>query len=82
MEQACFAYDMITVPLYDTLGEEACHFIIEQTQIHLILVDECEKAISLVVACVLCDHVLLHRTVVDQESEQTSTISSRDRRVH
>ena len=46
MEQACFCYDMVTVPLYDTLGEEACDFIIEQTDMTLILVDETAKATS------------------------------------
>jgi long-chain acyl-CoA synthetase len=30
-EQACHAYGLVDVALYDTLGEEAIHFIVEQT---------------------------------------------------
>lgn len=29
-EQACYFFSMVTVPLYDTLGPEACSFIISQ----------------------------------------------------
>jgi long-subunit acyl-CoA synthetase (AMP-forming) len=44
MEQACFAYDMVTVPLYDTLGDVAVAFIVKQTNIGLVLVDDAAKA--------------------------------------
>ena len=30
MEQACYMYSMAIVPLYDTLGVEACIFFINQ----------------------------------------------------
>ena len=30
VEQACYMYSMAIVPLYDTLGVEACNFIINQ----------------------------------------------------
>lgn len=32
-EQACNAYSLVTVPLYDTLGPEACEFIINQAEL-------------------------------------------------
>lgn len=35
---------MITVPLYDTLGDEAVQFIIEKTALALTLVDDAVKA--------------------------------------
>ena len=30
---ACYMYSMVSVPLYDTLGEEACNYIINQSKI-------------------------------------------------
>ena len=40
-EQACFAYSLITVPLYDTLGPDASNDIVNETQLSLIF---CSKA--------------------------------------
>ena len=37
VEQACYMYSMAIVPLYDTLGVEACSFIINQGEIKLLL---------------------------------------------
>uniref|UniRef100_A0A7E4W672 Long-chain-fatty-acid--CoA ligase n=1 Tax=Panagrellus redivivus TaxID=6233 RepID=A0A7E4W672_PANRE len=37
-------YSMVTVPLYDTLGPEAARFIIRQTEIRVIFVDNASKA--------------------------------------
>ena len=36
-EQAMFCYSMVIVPLYDTLGPEACKYIINQGNLQLIL---------------------------------------------
>lgn len=36
-EQACNAFDIALCPLYDTLGEEALHFILEQTRMYTVL---------------------------------------------
>ena len=38
LEQACSAFNVVLVPLYDTLGEEAMSFIVEQTRMRSILV--------------------------------------------
>ena len=35
-EQACFASGLVTVPLYDTLGEKAIVYICEQTEMEII----------------------------------------------
>jgi len=35
---------MITVPLYDTLGDEAVQFILKLTDIQLTLIEEPDKA--------------------------------------
>ncbi|XP_071105795.1 long-chain-fatty-acid--CoA ligase 5-like [Haliotis cracherodii] len=42
-EQACYTYSMVGVPLYDTLGVEACNFIINQAEISAVLCDTNKK---------------------------------------
>ncbi|XP_048758754.1 long-chain-fatty-acid--CoA ligase 5-like isoform X2 [Ostrea edulis] len=39
-EQACFMYSMVLVPLYDTLGPEACTHIINQAEIKTVICDK------------------------------------------
>lgn len=46
-EQACYHYSMVVVPLYDTLGPDACSYIINQADIQLVIVDKSKKAESL-----------------------------------
>ncbi|XP_055385680.1 long-chain-fatty-acid--CoA ligase 5 isoform X2 [Condylostylus longicornis] len=43
-EQGCYCYSLVVVPLYDTLGPEACGFIIRQTEITLVVVEDDNKA--------------------------------------
>ncbi|XP_060588322.1 long-chain-fatty-acid--CoA ligase 1-like, partial [Ruditapes philippinarum] len=42
-EKACSAYSFVPVALYDTLGDDAVTFIMEQTEMPLIVVDLSEK---------------------------------------
>ncbi|OWK00358.1 ACSL1 [Cervus elaphus hippelaphus] len=44
IEQGCFAYSMVIVPLYDTLGTEAITYIINKAELSLVFVDKPEKA--------------------------------------
>ncbi|ESO84095.1 hypothetical protein LOTGIDRAFT_211040 [Lottia gigantea] len=43
-EQGCNTYSLVTVPLYDTLGSSACHYIINHTNITTLICDKCSKA--------------------------------------
>ncbi|KAL3875983.1 hypothetical protein ACJMK2_033876 [Sinanodonta woodiana] len=43
-EQACSMFSMATVALYDTLGSDACSYIINQTEMQLVVVDKPDKA--------------------------------------
>ncbi|KRX18083.1 Long-chain-fatty-acid--CoA ligase 5 [Trichinella nelsoni] len=47
-EHACYAYSMVVVPLYDTLGKEAVSYIIEQTEMKVIICDTAKRAQSLI----------------------------------
>lgn len=42
-EQACYTYSMIVVPLNDTLGSDACGFIIQQAELALIVCEDDKK---------------------------------------
>lgn len=38
-EQACYANNFVTVPLYDTLGDEALEYICQQTEMQVLVID-------------------------------------------
>lgn len=42
-EQGCYNYSLVLVPLYDTLGPDACAFIINQTEAQLVVVEDDKK---------------------------------------
>ncbi|CAH0564044.1 unnamed protein product [Brassicogethes aeneus] len=42
-EQALYCYSMVLVPLYDTLGPDACAFIIKQADINVVFVEDDAK---------------------------------------
>lgn len=43
-EQGAYCYSLVVVPLYDTLGPDACAFIIKQTDMSTVIVDDDKKA--------------------------------------
>ncbi|KAK6170877.1 hypothetical protein SNE40_019167 [Patella caerulea] len=43
-EQACNMYSMVIVPLYDTLGPDACKYIINLTEMETVVCDTAKKA--------------------------------------
>lgn len=43
-EQGAYCYSMVIVPLYDTLGPDACAFIINQTEISIVICEDDKKA--------------------------------------
>lgn len=42
-EQGCYCYSHVVVPLYDTLGPDACAFIIEKTRLSIVTVEDDRK---------------------------------------
>ncbi|XP_010588433.2 long-chain-fatty-acid--CoA ligase 6 isoform X1 [Loxodonta africana] len=46
-ELACYTYSMVVVPLYDTLGPGAIHYIINTADISTVIVDKPQKAVLL-----------------------------------
>ncbi|EDW95404.1 long-chain-fatty-acid--CoA ligase 5 isoform X1 [Drosophila yakuba] len=46
-EQGCYSFSLVVVPLYDTLGPDACAFIIRQTDMQVVIVEDDGKAAML-----------------------------------
>lgn len=42
-EQGCYNYSLVLVPLYDTLGPDACAFIVNHTEAHVVVVEDDKK---------------------------------------
>ncbi|XP_072904234.1 long-chain-fatty-acid--CoA ligase 1-like isoform X6 [Hemitrygon akajei] len=47
VEQGCYAYSMVVVPLYDTLGDEAVSYIINKADIEVVICDTAVRAETL-----------------------------------
>lgn len=41
-EQACYAYSIVPVPLYDTLGAESVEYVVKQTELLTVLCSKLE----------------------------------------
>lgn len=59
-EHAIFTFSMVIVPLYDTLGPEACQYIINQAEIQLVICDSDDKCVSLLNDPPACLKTLVH----------------------
>lgn len=42
-EQGCYNYSLVLVPLYDTLGPDACAFIVNHTESTIVVVEDDKK---------------------------------------
>ncbi|CAD5227713.1 unnamed protein product [Bursaphelenchus xylophilus] len=47
VEQAAYNFNNVLVPLYDTLGPDACSFIVNQAEIKIVFCDSVAKALGL-----------------------------------
>ncbi|CAK9819906.1 Long-chain-fatty-acid--CoA ligase 1 [Anthophora quadrimaculata] len=76
-EQACYTYSLIVVPLYDTLGPDACAFIINQAEINLVVCENDQKCNLLLDKAPRC----LRKLVVIKETKQTTIQRAKNRGV-
>ncbi|XP_064601397.1 long-chain-fatty-acid--CoA ligase 5-like [Liolophura sinensis] len=78
-EQGCYMFSMVLVPLYDTLGREACKFILNQAEISIVICDNNTKVQNL-----LNDKTalpLLHTLVVMEEPSQENLVKAMELKV-
>ncbi|NXU89944.1 ACSL1 ligase, partial [Xiphorhynchus elegans] len=67
IEQACYAFSMVVVPLYDTLGAEAITYIVNKADLSLVFCDKPDKAKLLLTSVEKGETPILH-TIVIMES--------------
>ncbi|KZS19375.1 Long-chain-fatty-acid--CoA ligase 5 [Daphnia magna] len=67
-EYALYTYSMVVVPLYDTLGPDACQFIINQAEMPLVICENDEKCRSLLKDIPACLKHLVHIKPLSNET--------------
>ncbi|NWV84025.1 ACSL1 ligase, partial [Dasyornis broadbenti] len=67
IEQGCYAYSMVVVPLYDTLGAEAITYIVNKADLSLVFCDKPDKA-KLLLTSVEKGETPILNTIVIMES--------------
>ncbi|XP_001949298.1 long-chain-fatty-acid--CoA ligase 5 [Acyrthosiphon pisum] len=76
-EQAAYCFSMVVVPLYDTLGPEACSFIINQAEISVVVVDTDDKCNQLLDRSPKC----LRRIIVIRGARPSTSQKAKNRGV-
>ncbi|KAL6063087.1 medium-chain fatty acid-CoA ligase faa2 [Balamuthia mandrillaris] len=80
-EQACNAYGLVTVAIYDTFGEEAVSYVIEHAEISTVVcAPESLRTLSKVIKdCPNLKHVIVMDDLIKRaKKEEDTTISSND----
>ncbi|KAF1485765.1 Long-chain-fatty-acid--CoA ligase 1, partial [Eudyptula minor novaehollandiae] len=67
IEQGCYAFSMVVVPLYDTLGTEAISYIVNKADLSLVFCDKPDKA-KLMLTSVEKGETPILNTIVIMES--------------
>nr|CAD7605596.1 unnamed protein product [Timema genevievae] len=76
-EQAAYCYSMVIVPLYDTLGPDACAYIIKQTEISVVVCDDDAKCNLILDKAPRC----LKKLIVIRETRPATNQRARNRGV-
>ncbi|GMS94618.1 hypothetical protein PENTCL1PPCAC_16793, partial [Pristionchus entomophagus] len=74
-ELATYSYSNVIVPLYDTLGPDACAFIIEQTGMKIVVCEAESKALGLLHQRSQCPSLAV-LVVVESPSEELRTVAA------
>ncbi|NXG57046.1 ACSL1 ligase, partial [Hemiprocne comata] len=73
IEQGCYAFSMVVVPLYDTLGTEAIAYIVNKADLSLVFCDKPDKA-KLLLTSVEKGETPILNTIVIMESFGTDLV--------
>ncbi|XP_063985043.1 long-chain-fatty-acid--CoA ligase 5 isoform X1 [Diachasmimorpha longicaudata] len=76
-EQACYTYSLVVVPLYDTLGPDACAYIINQAEISLVVCEDDKKCNLLLDKAPRC----LRKLIVMKETRPATNQRAKNRGV-
>lgn len=72
---ACDAYSFVSVPLYDTLGDEAINFILLQTELKLVVCDDSSKAMHLMNANTSLKYIIVIENITDEARAKADEIN-------
>lgn len=67
-EHALYSYSMVIVPLYDTLGPEACRYIINQAEMSLVICENDDKVKLLLNEPPACLRILIHVRPISKDT--------------
>lgn len=76
-EQGAYCYSMVIVPLYDTLGPDACAYIIKQAEINLVICEDDTKCNLLLDRAPRC----LRKMIVVKETRPATNQRAKNRNV-
>ncbi len=74
-EQACNAYSLVSVPLYDTLGSEAISFVVRQTEMRLAVCDTADKVTQLLDVKAKLEYIVLMDGTSDELVNKAAKLS-------
>jgi len=77
VEHATYTFNNVLVPLYETLGAEACIFILNQAEIELVVCDAVEKAIGLLKEKSNCPS-LKHIVIMEPISQELKDLAEQE----
>ncbi len=69
---ACEAFSIVTVPLYDTLGDEAINFILLQTELKVVVCDDSSKAMHLMNSTSNLKHIVVIEKITDAARDKAN----------
>jgi len=72
---ACEGYSFVSVPLYDTLGDEAINFILLQTELKLVVCDDSSKALHLMNSNTSLKHIVVIEKITDEARSRAADIN-------
>ncbi|CAG7835931.1 unnamed protein product [Allacma fusca] len=67
-EQGIYSFSMVSVPLYDTLGPTACHFIITQAEITTVVLETEKNLLSILENIPTCLKTIIYMNELSSET--------------
>lgn len=72
---ACEGYSFVSVPLYDTLGDEAINFILLQTELKIVVCDDSSKALHLMNSNSNLKHIIVIEKITEEARSRAAEVN-------
>ncbi|CAK9300538.1 unnamed protein product [Gordionus sp. m RMFG-2023] len=77
-EHGCYMYSMVLVALYDTLGPDACNYILLQTEAKIVVCDTIKRARIVIDNCIQHHNPYLKTIVLVEDLDHPSNETEKD----